>query len=197
MHKYQNRTKNSSAEVPIWTACPLQTVHSDVGQYHFWFLTRSFQVIFGHSKVTYRSFSGIFDQFCKSEGMTYLSNFDFLLECIAFSMDTNLFSFCSIDTVQTSSTIVFSLTWNTFATCFSFLKFSFKVLFYIESRLVVRDFQPSKMKRVSCKNLPFDSCHPIHRACHRNQEMVVVVVGDQVLVRTFLAVLLGQILDEI
>ena len=140
MHKYQNRTKNSSAEVPI---C-LSPTDRPFRPWSISFLVdnfRSFQAIFGHSKVTFRSFRpyghiiwAIFDQFCKSEGMTYLSNFDFFLECIAFSVDTNLFSFCSIDTVQTSSTIVFSLTWNTFATCFSFLKFSFKVFFQILSQ---------------------------------------------------------------
>ena len=59
----------------------------------------------------------------RSSGSTYLSNFDFFLEGIAFSVDTNLFSFSSIDTVETCSTIIFSLTWNTLATSFSFLDF--------------------------------------------------------------------------
>ena len=52
----------------------------------------------------------------------YLSDFDLLFQGVAFSMDANLFALGAIDAVETSSTVVLTLTWNALSASFSLLE---------------------------------------------------------------------------
>ena len=104
-----------------------------------------------------RSYEKLFfkKNFFLKKGYDYKCKYlNLLLKGVAFPMYTDLFSFCSVNTIEACSAVIFSLTGDTFSARFSLLTGNWvRILLKIE------------------KFLPFDSYRRDHRACHKSPKM--------------------------
>ena len=121
---------------------------------HWCFLIEKIVLIFAVFSLKDDRIKSFFSKknFFLKKGYVYKCKYlNLLLKGVAFAMYTDLFSFCSVNTIEACSAVIFSLTGDTFSARFSLLTGNWvRILLKIE------------------KFLPFDSYRRDHRACHKS-----------------------------